>query len=203
MIITAPLKTDEYGEYCIYCCVTNPTQNVIDGVKSFSCETCGQTRDRVLIIDPTIRSWIDDEKRYCHESVGIILINTRHQILFYELTKFPYDYTIPAGHVDINETPQDAITRETLEEVGVDIHTPKLIAHTMISGDSCRRGCDDHKWSLYAKHLSSKESAAVSVDEKEGKKATWVTIQKVRSLKLTFAMNFLFTKYKQAIEDIL
>jgi ADP-ribose pyrophosphatase YjhB (NUDIX family) len=203
MIITVPLKTDKYGEYCVHCYVANPIHNFIDGIKSFSCATCGQTHDRLLIIDPTIKSWIDDAKRYCHESVGIILINAQHQILFYELTKFPYDYTIPAGHVDLNETLNDAVTRETLEEVGVDIRTPKLVANVMISGDSCRRGCDDHLWSLYAQHVTAEESAGISVDEKEGKKPTWVNIHDVQSLKLTFAMSFLFTKYKKVIEDIL
>lgn len=40
---------------------------------------------------------------------------------------------IPGGHIDENETPEDAAIRETFEETGVLIQQPKLVAYSKVS----------------------------------------------------------------------
>jgi 8-oxo-dGTP diphosphatase len=39
---------------------------------------------------------------------------------------YPNCWDIPGGHVEINETPEECIVREMMEEIGIDIGTPEL-----------------------------------------------------------------------------
>ena len=59
-------------------------------------------------------------------------------------------YTIPAGHLERNESAEIAVVREIYEETKLAIipSTFKLVYEEEIE-DKCRRGADYHVWSLY------------------------------------------------------
>ena len=204
MVIDFPVTKGVYGQYCPVCHTKNTASEIREnGRKMFVCSNCNTQSDRLVIIDPKIRWWVDDEKVYYHESAGIFLVNPTGKLLFFELTKFPYGLTAPAGHVDINETALEAVIRETEEEVGVKIANPRLVTEVMIHGDSCSRGCDDHKWSLFTKSITQKEADSIKIDGREGQKPRWVQISEVDSLKVPYAMRFLFDNYRNDIENAL
>ncbi len=204
MIINFPYDKKTYGEYCLTCHAASTLTSIsVDGTKALHCEKCSANNPRSIIIDPKLKWWTDDDARYYHESVGIVLVNDSRQVLLYELTKFPYGFTIPAGHIDNGESATDAIIREAREEVGISLHNPERIAYTMINGDSCRRGCDDHMWSLFIEHIRPEVATSIVVDEHEGKMPIWVSVDDVKSLNLPSAMSHLFNEYfdelKQAV----
>lgn len=204
MIINFPIQEGAYGEYCPECHEKNTLTPVVEGErKVFVCSSCQARNERSIIIDPKIRWWVDENRTYYHESAGILLVNPAHKLLFFELTKFPYGLTAPAGHVDVEETPLEAVVREAGEEVGVAIAEPRLLVETMIHGDSCRRGCDDHKWSLYMKRISQAGADSITVDEAEGQKPRWIDLAEVDGLEVPYAMRFLFDNYKKDIEEAL
>jgi len=154
----------------------------------------------MLIIDPKLRWYIDDDKRYIHESAGCVIVNEKSKILLFELMKFPYGFTIPAGHVDTGEAPLQSVIREVQEEVGMSVK-PKLLGQTMVNGDSCRRGSDDHKWSLFIANVDPSEIKKIHVDPKEGSRPVWISLDQAAQTRLASAIKFLLGKYNDAIKE--
>lgn len=200
MTIDFPINEKTYGEYCPSC---HANQGSTVTEKIFTCNHCSAQNDRLIIIDPKLHWWLDEEDRYYHESAGILLIDPSGKVLFYELTKFPYGLTIPAGHVDNGESALAAAIREAREEAGIDLVAPKLIAKTAIHGDKCRRGADDHEWSLFAAKVTQEAANSISIDAHEGQKPQWLDISEVDPGKMPFAMSFLFSNYGEAIREAL
>lgn len=66
------------------------------------------------------QSWLDRLPKRA-SSAAMILENTDGQILVVKANYKPY-WTFPGGVIDPGETPMEAAMRETLEEVGVDVH---------------------------------------------------------------------------------
>jgi 8-oxo-dGTP pyrophosphatase MutT (NUDIX family) len=202
MKIDFPINTDVYTEYCKHCHKANTVQTVwVDEKRFYTCQACGKQAPQAIIIDPKINWWLDDTNTYYHESVGVILHNHKAQILVFELIKTPFGIAIPAGHVDKGESPLQAVIREAKEEVGVDLKSPKLIAETTVHNDSCRRGSDDHKWSLFSARLDS--DTPLQVDDSEGKQSRWLTLEELKREPLAPAVAYLFNTYSSEIEAAL
>lgn len=202
MILDFDVNQDTYTEYCLNChqAATFSTQ-VEDGKKQFICDLCNAENGRKLIIDLKLKWWLDEENHYCHESVGSILVNQKNEILFFELTKPPYGLTFPAGHVDVGESPLSALKRETKEEAGIDLdrYEPKLVGEMMVAGDSCRRGSDDHQWSLFVTKISDVDGEKVELDDHEGTQARWMVLSDVDRSNLAPAIQVLFNNFGSAI----
>lgn len=199
MTIDFPINTQTYGEYCPTCKEQGNTFEREEEL--FVCAHCGASLERLLIIDPKLNWWLDNKKTYWHESAGILLLNQENQLLFYELTKFPFGLTIPAGHVDEGETPEIAASREAKEEVGVDVGGLTLCLTADINGDSCRRGSDNHRWSLFATRVTTGQAMDITVDAHEGKKPIWLSLEEATAQKDTMppAMQFFFSGHLESI----
>ena len=92
--------------YCFNCHELLPPEIfTADGAlpKEYTCEKCSVTSRRVLVWDPQLRQYFNDESQLVHESAGVILVNNEDEILLFYRSKFPSAYTIPAGHVDAGE----------------------------------------------------------------------------------------------------
>ncbi len=165
------------GEYCPKCYSKDVKR--ID--KGFYCKKCGASSERLIIIDDKINYWIDDHNNYWHESVGILIENKKREILLIKLDKFPFGYSIPAGHVDNGENPIDAAKRETLEEVGLDLDNFDLMLDADLTNDPCRRGADHHRWHLYKVRINN---ANVRINE-ESSNSIWINPKNALELKLT------------------
>lgn len=135
----------KYGEFCPNCY----SDKIQRRENSFFCPQCKKTSPRLLIIDDKLNYWVDEEGNYWHESVGVVIQNKKKEILLIKLDKFPFGYSIPAGHVDKGEDPKDAAKREVLEEVGLNLDNFTLVKNENLTNDSCRRGADHHRWHLY------------------------------------------------------
>mgnify|MGYP003554242450 CR=1 FL=1 len=107
----------------------------------------------MIVWDPEIRQYFNETESLIHESAGMIILNEERKILLFHRKKYPSAYTIPAGHIDVNEASKIAAIREVSEETGVSITDAVLIKEDIIFGDSCSRGADIHKWFLYASRV--------------------------------------------------
>lgn len=117
-----------------------------------------------------------------HRSVGAVILNNG-EVLLLKRRKYPYKYSIPAGHLEEGEDPDKAVAREVMEETGIE--TDHKDFEQLFRGkinDPCRRGCDIHDWNLYTLELDERPEV-VSNEEAEG--LEWVKLSEVENLELT------------------
>lgn len=112
-----------------------------------------------------------------HTSVGM-LVWREDKLLLIERARFPFGFSIPAGHVDGDATFEEAARRELKEEVGLEAEELKLIKEGR-KENTCRRGDGTwHHWKLYQVTASGE----VQPSKDEAKRAGWYTKTQVKEL---------------------
>jgi ADP-ribose pyrophosphatase YjhB (NUDIX family) len=195
------LPTDgKRHRYCQNCLSEEVKDVIIKGKKYYRCDSCGQTHDRLIDIDPQLKWWIDEKtNEYCHESVGMLVIGPDKKILFIERTIFPFGHTIPAGHLEVGEKPDMAVLRELKEETGIIQSEATLFKEELITNDPCRRGADFHFWHLYITKLEG--TPKIETDKDEGKNPVWFDLTQALEKKLTSPVRYFLEKYKDEIDN--
>lgn len=159
-------------------CGANNIHKVIrtDGTATHHCNRCGGDADRFLGWDPGMGQYFNDAGELVHESVGVIVQNRQREILLYKRVKFPFVWTIPAGHRDIGEDPRLAAARELEEETTIITATNELkeLFVGEIRGDSCIGGVDIHFWYAYLYHMN--DNISPTIEEEEGAQWGWYTL---------------------------
>lgn len=185
MIIDFSITEDKNSHwYCIKCHVEAIERIMEAGKIKLKCRECGAIEDRSIHIDPKMVYWIDPvTKKYWHESVGIAVVNQNKELLFFERTAFPYVYSVPAGHLEAGEDPFNAANRELEEETGIKTDNLEFLFKVPLSGDSCRRGADDHVWNVYRVCVDS-NNLAIRINKQEGKNPVWLCFDKVLKMEL-------------------
>lgn len=199
MKIDFPLPTDNsYHEFCPNCYSEN-IHAVKDGEKTFYlCDDCKNKSPRLLVIDPKITWWVDENtKEYWHESVGIFLFNSENKALFFERTLYPFVFTIPAGHLNTGETGGVAAKRELMEETRIMTENIKLFVQEDVLGDKCRRGADNHKWQLYIAKVERVEDIKIN---EEGLRPVWLTLEEaLQKEELSYPSQYFIKKYGNSL----
>lgn len=198
MKITFELPNDKkVHQYCLHCHQEQISRIYQDGQTYYACANCQQISPRSLVIDPQVTWWVDPQTNdYWHESVGMFVRNQHNQILLFKRTIYPFAHTIPAGHLDTGEEAKSAAIREVEEEVGCTPIKVKLFSQEDVVGDECRRGADNHRWSLFTGLLPN--DATITLND-EGLAPVWLSIEDALQQDLTFAARFFLQKYGSEI----
>lgn len=184
------IPLDQEGQYCIKC-FSGSIKRVYKGqLTYYQCMACGEIRERSLVIDGHIVWYVDEHRTYWHESVGVLLVNEQNKILCLLRKIYPFSYSIPAGHLDIGEKYDVAARRELEEETGISlVEKFKLIKEFDLSGDSCRRGSDDHRWHLYRGVISGAPKIFLS---DEALLANWFSLEELKTLNnISFPLKYI------------
>ncbi len=169
--------------YCANCNSEGTTEITVDEKTKYTCNICKETLDRRIDLDPKIKWWVDKStKELWHESVGIFVQKSTGEYLFIERIIYPYGFTIPAGHLDVNELPEEAAIRELFEETGIKASKLSSIFEGAIE-DKCRKGADYHFWHLYKFILEVDQE--ITPDISEGKQPVWLTTSEAIKKELT------------------
>jgi 8-oxo-dGTP pyrophosphatase MutT (NUDIX family) len=161
-----------------------------EGREYYHCSTCGYDNSRAVILYPNLRYKILDSDGLLHYTVGAIIEWGGRYLLFHR-RRFPFQYTIVAGHWDLDDrTPEDAIRREILEEVSIRVVPSEPIAFETIY-DPCYKGADFHEWRLYLFHVSNSD---VTLSD-EGDTFGWFSDLELKTLDLTIATSGFLKKF--------
>ncbi|MAE13946.1 hypothetical protein CMO92_05265 [Candidatus Woesearchaeota archaeon] len=142
-----------------------------------------------------------------HKSIHVIIINKKNQILLQLRKKNKKQYPLywngsVAGHVDHGETPDQAVLRETREEIGIKTRTKLLGFGTRLHslGTSIINDSVEHELVhiYYARY-----NGPIKLDEREIEKIKWIDAHelkhKFRNMTLTphciEALKRVFKKY--------
>lgn len=74
----------------------------------------------MIIMSPQQQRWFDSLHKRASSS-AMVLENEAGEVLIVKANYKNY-WTFPGGFIDPDETPQEGALRETLEEVGIDVH---------------------------------------------------------------------------------
>lgn len=68
------------------------------------------------------------QNEYCRFAVNAVILNDRKEILMAQRSQWPYigAWDFPGGHIYVNETIEDCLTRELREELGVESELGEL-----------------------------------------------------------------------------
>jgi len=164
---------------CIECGIEEVEVIEKNGEERYRCSR-GHVNER-MIKNKGLEYYREDGE-VIHRSVGALIINDG-EVLLLKRRKYPYKYSIPAGHLEKNEDPDIAVTREVIEETGIEKGAEAF--EKIFSGkidDPCRRGCDIHDWSLYTLRLGERPDTS---SNEEAEKLEWISLDQVGSLELT------------------
>lgn len=67
------------------------------------------------------------EQIFPEPTVGVFVFNQDDQLLLLKSHKWPGQYVVPGGHVELGERLEDAAVRETKEETGLDVYDLEFI----------------------------------------------------------------------------
>lgn len=116
-------------------------------------------------------------KKCDHTSVGVFVWDGG-KLLLIERKKFPFGHAIPAGHVDGDQTFEQAAVRELKEEVGLDAVKPELI-YEHRKHNVCRREDGTwHDWKLY----KVTRSGELKRSDDETKRVGWYNKKEIGKL---------------------
>jgi len=112
----------------------------------------GHTNERAFIFHPQTKWEFRDDGELRHFTVGTILWKQSGKERRYCLFRRRFHpigyYTIPAGHLEMDEDPMAAALREAYEETQLGVLSVRLLYEEEIK-EECRRGSDYHVWHLY------------------------------------------------------
>lgn len=107
---------------------------------------------RAFIFDPVTQFEFRPDGELLHFAVGGLLWREEadgpRYCLFRRRMHPTGYYTLPAGHLELGETPDLTLRREVYEETGLGVLSAELLFEGELP-DDCRRGADYHYWHAY------------------------------------------------------
>jgi len=115
-------------------------------------------------------------KKCSGKSVGAI-IEKNNRILFLDRAFLPLGWAPPAGHIDKNEQPSQAIAREIKEETGLDALKCDLLLAEKNVPDACVMGGKFHDWWIFKCECQGE----VNLNKKESKDFAWLALNEIEN----------------------
>ena len=201
MKIPRKIPLDKEDQYCINCLTDSSRLKRVYGNEDsshYECLACHEISPRRLIIDNSIVWWLDEERNFWHETVGVVILNKESKILCLLGQTFPFSYSLPAAHLDREESAETAALREITWEVGLRPTTPlELLSEFDMNGDSCRRGSDDHRWHLFRLKIDNESDVRVS---KALAQTEWFSLAELKKKDyLSYSLTYIVEKFGESL----
>lgn len=126
-----------------------------------------------------------------HRSVAAIIKNEKNEILMLDRKNFPFGWACPAGHVEEDEEPEEAMKREVQEETGLNVKKYKLVVHEFLEWNECKRGERGHDFFVYE---VSGWGGEIHQNKLESNDLKWQSVSEIKNLKLEPAWEYFLNK---------
>lgn len=118
-----------------------------------------------------------------NKSVGAV-IKRSGKILLIDRVNEPLGWACPAGHVDAGKTPEEMVSVEVKEEVGLTVRSSELALEETVSWNNCWRSNDNgHHWRVYEIEAEG-EVILNNSDHKEANGYGWFSPEEIQHLNL-------------------
>lgn len=114
---------------------------------------------------------------YPFESVGVVIVNDNSEILLIKSERYStnsIEWEIPAGRIEVNETKEEAVKRECIEETGCSLKNLEYLCYVNPSN-----GMSDLKVHIYMAKVNSEKNI---IDTNEVIDKKWIKKEKVLSM---------------------
>jgi mutator protein MutT len=113
-----------------------------------------------------------------HKSVGAIIKNEEGKMLMIDRAAPPLFWACPAGHIDEGENPEQAMTREVSEEVGLEVKKHKLLFHEFVDWNECNKGVRGHDWYVFE---VLEWEGKIKISQREVKETAWLNEEEIKA----------------------
>ncbi len=165
--------------YCLECKSSKVKEIVAENKVFYYCENCQTRAGRALVIDGRIKV-VNTSRGIKHIDAAAIIIRN-DKILLLERRTYPFGLMIPAGHLEYNETLEEALRREVYEEVGLKVSGATLLAQIEQPISYCRYGADIEEWAVF---LVDAEGEPI-ISNNENDAYQWIPIPEIKATDLT------------------
>ena len=128
-------------------------------------------------------------KGIVHFCVGAI-IKKENKYLLIERKTPPEGFSCISGHIEMNETPEQALMREIKEESNLDLKGFKIIEEETLTENPCNKGSENHYWYIYDCEIKGDGRKS-----SESKSIAWYTPAEIKNLNLEATWRHFFKKY--------
>ena len=118
------------------------------------------------------------KQKYPEPTVGALIVNPKGEIFLMNSHKWRGQYCIPGGHIEVGETIEQAVRRETKEETGLDIYEIEFLCFQEFI-------LDESFWEkrhfIFFDHVCRTDSVEVTLND-EAQSYVWVPVQEALAL---------------------
>ena len=117
----------------------------------------------------------ESKQKYPEPTVGALILNKSNEILLVKSYKWKDFWTVPGGHIEVGETAENAIKREVMEEVGLDITPIKLL---LVQEAVYPKNFNLCKHFIFLDYLCISKKMEVTLDNREIQEYIWTDPEK-------------------------
>ena len=118
---------------------------------------------------------------YPEPIVGALIQSDSGEILLVRQAKWKNKYCIPGGHIELNETIENAIKREVQEEVGLNIEVVELLG---VQDNIHSAEFHKKKHFIFLDYLCKTSEKEVRLDNREAQEFLWIHPEQALDLSL-------------------
>ena len=124
-------------------------------------------------------------------TVGVFIFNPNGELLLLQSHKWPGRYVVPGGHVELGETIEQTVLRETKEETGLDVRNVEFICFQEFIYDPAFW---KRRHFIFFDYAAKTDSLAVQLND-EAETYHWVKLQDALELPLDSYTRVSIEKY--------